>query len=84
LRLAGFDVLPPQINDDYNHQQANLLANWTTRLAAIFEEQPLSFLPLSDFDTETLQLIKSDQKIGLNVGQHLGRGFVNGGMLGTK
>ncbi|XP_075795894.1 NAD(P)H dehydrogenase [quinone] 1 isoform X2 [Pelodiscus sinensis] len=86
LHFCGFQVLEPQIAYGISHVPEGaclqILEDWQKRLATIWEEQPISFVPHSSFDLsfkggfvlkEEVQDHQKAQKYGLSVGQHLGK-----------
>uniref|UniRef100_A0A8D2JA19 NAD(P)H dehydrogenase [quinone] 1 n=1 Tax=Varanus komodoensis TaxID=61221 RepID=A0A8D2JA19_VARKO len=86
LHFCGFQVLEPQIAFSVAHTPADvrsqILEGWKKRLATIWEEKPLSFVPASHFELsfaggfvlkEEVKKQQEDQKYGLATGQHLGK-----------
>ncbi|XP_005310627.1 NAD(P)H dehydrogenase [quinone] 1 [Trachemys scripta elegans] len=86
LHFCGFQVLEPQIAYSISHApedaRLQILEDWKKRLAAIWEEKPISFVPDSNFDLsyvggfvlkQEVQDRQKAQKYGLSVGQHLGK-----------
>ncbi|XP_053904946.1 NAD(P)H dehydrogenase [quinone] 1 isoform X3 [Malaclemys terrapin pileata] len=86
LHFCGFQVLEPQIAYSISHApedaRLQILEDWKKRLAAIWEEKPISFVPDSNFDLsyvggfvlkQEVQDGQKAQKYGLSVGQHLGK-----------
>ncbi|XP_067424236.1 NAD(P)H dehydrogenase [quinone] 1-like isoform X2 [Emydura macquarii macquarii] len=86
LHFCGFQVLEPQIAYSIAHTpedvRSQILEGWKKRLATIWEEKPLSFVPDSHFDLsfvggfvlkQEVQDQQKDEKYGLSVGQHLGK-----------
>ncbi|XP_068115596.1 NAD(P)H dehydrogenase [quinone] 1-like [Hyperolius riggenbachi] len=83
LNFTGFQVLEPQIVYAVAHipqeGRAQILKNWEKRLETIWDEKPLKFLPLQDFEDFTggfvmkkdVEEALSDSKYGPTVGQHL-------------
>lgn len=78
--------MEPQIAYSIAHTpedvRSQILEGWKKRLATIWEEKPLSFVPDSHFDLsfvggfvlkQEVQDQQKDQKYGLSVGQHLGK-----------
>ena len=54
LRIVGFDVLSPNIcwapETESSSTRKDMLASWGNRMSGIFNETPLSFVPLSDYE----------------------------------
>lgn len=89
LHFCGFQVLAPQIAFSVGQHtpedvRSQILEDWKRRLAAIWEEKPLSFAPNSLFELDFAKgfVLKKDvreeqekEKYGLTVGQHLGKPF---------
>ncbi|KAM9302349.1 NAD(P)H dehydrogenase [quinone] 1-like [Gastrophryne carolinensis] len=85
LNFCGFQVLEPQISYSVAHitQEARveILKNWEKRLVAIWDEKPLRFLPLQDFEgpsngfvlKKEVEETLSKSKYGPTVGQNLGK-----------
>ncbi|KAG8437510.1 hypothetical protein GDO86_008278 [Hymenochirus boettgeri] len=83
LNFCGFQVLPPQISYAVSHipQEARteMLENWKKRLENIWEEKPIQYIPVQDFDLPDCTLKKeiieanSESRYGITVGQHLGK-----------
>ena len=96
LRFSGFDVLSPNICYGVtlagDEQRKEYLSTWQKRLQTIFDEEQLSFVPLSEFDlkkgltlNEESQMLKSaPQDVGLSIGQNLGKAFPRGSMTGRR
>ena len=84
LKFAGFDVLKPQISfgpsytDDTGRRK--MLSEWEARLKSIFDEKPIPFISVTNFDLmkgcvmsdECLEREKK-QKVASTIGHHLGR-----------
>lgn len=88
LQFCGFQVLAPQICYSVRYvtpeARAQMLSAWQKRLAAIWEEKPLSIIPNSCFEMSMERgfVLKQEvlaqqegKKQGLTVGQHLGKAF---------
>ncbi|NWZ28258.1 NQO1 dehydrogenase, partial [Asarcornis scutulata] len=88
LQFCGFQVLAPQICYSVPYvtpeARAQMLSAWQKRLAAIWEEKPLSSVPNSCFELSMAGgfVLKKEvlaqqegKKQGLMVGQHLGKAF---------
>ncbi|XP_053126517.1 NAD(P)H dehydrogenase [quinone] 1 [Hemicordylus capensis] len=86
LHFCGFQVLEPQIAFSIGHTppdaRSQILEGWKKRLATIWEEKPLRFVPNSSFDMsfaggfvlkKEVQEQQKEKKYGLAVGQHLGK-----------
>ncbi|KAG9467946.1 hypothetical protein GDO78_013987 [Eleutherodactylus coqui] len=84
LHFCGFNVLAPQIAYTVAHVtqevRAGILKSWEKRLETIWEEEPIRFLPIQDFDTSGGYVLKKEveearsaDKYGPTVGQHLGK-----------
>ncbi|XP_053305488.1 NAD(P)H dehydrogenase [quinone] 1-like [Spea bombifrons] len=84
LNFCGFKVLEPQISYGVAHipheARTAVLEGWKKRLETIWDEKPIKFLPVQDFDLGGGFVLKkevveanSDSKTGLTVGQHLGK-----------
>ncbi|XP_068116630.1 NAD(P)H dehydrogenase [quinone] 1-like isoform X2 [Hyperolius riggenbachi] len=86
LHFCGFQVLEPQINYSIAHtppeKRSLILEAWQARLANIFHEKPIRFVPNQDFDLsfEAGFVLKKEAvadkysgKYGPSVGQHMGR-----------
>uniref|UniRef100_A0A8C5QT22 NAD(P)H dehydrogenase [quinone] 1 n=1 Tax=Leptobrachium leishanense TaxID=445787 RepID=A0A8C5QT22_9ANUR len=84
LNFCGFQVLEPQISYAVVHisheARTAMLETWKQRLETIWDEKPITFLPLQDFDLGGGFVVKkevveanAEQKNGLTVGQHLGK-----------
>lgn len=91
LRFTGFQVLAPQISygpgDVSENQRTCMLQTWNDRLQTIWDEEPLSFINVKNFDPEkgftlTEKYISSlkDGESGPTPGQNLGRSFLQGSM----
>ncbi|XP_035193028.1 NAD(P)H dehydrogenase [quinone] 1 [Oxyura jamaicensis] len=88
LQFCGFQVLAPQICYSVRYvapeARAQMLSAWRRRLAAIWEEKPLGFIPNSCFELsvaggfvlkQEVLAQQEEQRQGLTVGQHLGKAF---------
>ncbi|XP_040427635.1 NAD(P)H dehydrogenase [quinone] 1 [Cygnus olor] len=88
LQFCGFQVLAPQICYSVRYvtpeARAQMLSAWRRRLAAIWEEKPLGFIPNSCFELsmaggfvlkQEVLAQQEGQPQGLTVGQHLGKAF---------
>ena len=96
LRFCGFDVLAPNICFGITladeEKRKMYLSAWEKRLETIFDEEPLSFVPLSEFDLKSGLTLKEDSQMlksapkdtGLTIGQNLGRAFPRGSMTGKR
>nr|DBA16867.1 TPA: hypothetical protein GDO54_002395 [Pyxicephalus adspersus] len=85
LNFCGFQVLEPQISYAVAHipQEARvgILKNWEKRLEAIWDEKPIKFLPIQDFEGPTggfvlkkeVEETLSESKYAPTVGQNLGK-----------
>uniref|UniRef100_A0A8C8RWF1 NAD(P)H dehydrogenase [quinone] 1 n=1 Tax=Pelusios castaneus TaxID=367368 RepID=A0A8C8RWF1_9SAUR len=86
LHFCGFQILAPQIAYSIAHTpedvRSQILEDWKMRLATIWEEKPISFVPNSLFEMsftggcvlkQEVQDQQKDQKYGLSVGQHMGK-----------
>ncbi|XP_066438367.1 NAD(P)H dehydrogenase [quinone] 1-like isoform X3 [Eleutherodactylus coqui] len=84
LHFCGFNVLAPQIAYTVAHVtqevRVGILKSWEKRLETIWEEEPIRFLPIQDFDTSGGYVLKKEveearsaDKYGPTVGQHLGK-----------
>ncbi|XP_073515361.1 NAD(P)H dehydrogenase [quinone] 1-like [Phyllobates terribilis] len=85
LNFCGFKVLEPQISFAVAHisQEARveILKNWEKRLETIWDEKPLRYLPIQDFEGMSGGFVlkkevveaRSDEKYSPTVGQHLGK-----------
>ena len=91
LRFVGLEVLAPFIS--YSPQfiphegRAKILKQWADRMANVFRERPLRFLPISKFSSkdpenpingmeltaESIRELQEDDEHGLTIGHHLGR-----------
>ncbi|KAK3093583.1 hypothetical protein FSP39_017727 [Pinctada imbricata] len=56
LRMCGFNVLRPQLSCETlfvsEDKRKEYLASWESRLCSIFDEEPLSFPSVNEFDTK--------------------------------
>ncbi|XP_053555446.1 NAD(P)H dehydrogenase [quinone] 1-like [Bombina bombina] len=84
LNFCGFQVLEPQISYAVslipNEARTQILENWQKRLEKIWEEKPIHFLPVEDFDVSGGFVLKkevvkanADNKYGPTIGQNLGK-----------
>ncbi|CAI9545694.1 unnamed protein product [Staurois parvus] len=85
LNFCGFKVLEPQILYAVAHvpQEARvgMLKSWEKRLETIWDENPVKFLPLQDFEgfsggfvlKKEVEESLSESKYAPTVGQHLGK-----------
>lgn len=84
LRFSGFDVLRPQRTHDVRTlgqgDRAAVLSSWEGRLNGIWNEEPMSFIPISDFNIRRGWVLNDKAVSRLlyapgapTVGQHLGR-----------
>ncbi|XP_061450204.1 NAD(P)H dehydrogenase [quinone] 1 [Rhineura floridana] len=86
LHFCGFQILEPQIAFSIGHTPADarsqILEGWKKRLAAIWEEKPLTFAPSNNFELsfaggfllkKGVKEQQKDKKYGLTTGQHLGK-----------
>ncbi|XP_056384367.1 NAD(P)H dehydrogenase [quinone] 1-like isoform X2 [Hyla sarda] len=85
LNFCGFKVLEPQISYAVAHipQEARIgiLKSWEKRLETIWDEKPIRFIPIQDFEgfsggfvlKKEVEEAKSDDKFGPTVGQNLGK-----------
>ncbi|KAM5138839.1 NAD(P)H dehydrogenase [quinone] 1-like [Mantella aurantiaca] len=85
LNFCGFQVLEPQISYNIAHVpqdvRVGILKNWEKRLEAIWDEKPIKFLPIQDFESlsngfvlkKEVQETLSESKFGPTVGQNLGK-----------
>ncbi|CAH2323986.1 NAD(P)H dehydrogenase [quinone] 1 [Pelobates cultripes] len=82
--FCGFQVLEPEISYAVSHipheARVAILESWKKRLGTIWDEKPIKFIPLQDFDLDNGFVVKkevveanSGQKTGITVGQHLGK-----------
>ncbi|XP_077308050.1 NAD(P)H dehydrogenase [quinone] 1 isoform X3 [Lithobates pipiens] len=85
LHFCGFQVLEPQIGYSIGHippeKRSVILDAWKARLAKIWEEKPISFVPNEEFDLtfpggfvlkkEVME--KHKEQYGPSVGQHMGK-----------
>lgn len=85
LHFCGFQVLEPQIGYSIRHtppeKRSIILDAWKARLAKIWEEKPISFVPNEDFDMtfpggfvlkkEVME--KHKEQYGPSVGKHMGK-----------
>ncbi|XP_075693240.1 NAD(P)H dehydrogenase [quinone] 1-like [Rhinoderma darwinii] len=85
LNFCGFKVLEPQISYAVAHipQEARvgILNNWEKRLETIWEEKPIKYVPIQDFEglsggfvlKKEVVEARSDDKYGPTLGQNLGK-----------
>ncbi|XP_077144640.1 NAD(P)H dehydrogenase [quinone] 1-like [Ranitomeya variabilis] len=85
LNFLGFKVLEPQISFAVAHipQEARveILKNWEKRLETIWDEKPIRYLPIQDFEDlsggfvlkKEVEEARADEKYSPTVGQHLGK-----------
>ncbi|XP_069824638.1 NAD(P)H dehydrogenase [quinone] 1-like [Dendropsophus ebraccatus] len=85
LNFCGFKVLEPQIVYGVAHvpQEARveMLKSWEKRLETIWDEKPIRYLPIQDFEgfpggfvlKKEVEEARSDDKFGPSVGQNLGK-----------
>ncbi|XP_073460022.1 NAD(P)H dehydrogenase [quinone] 1-like [Aquarana catesbeiana] len=85
LNFCGFKVLEPQISYAVAHvpQEARveILKSWEKRLETIWDEKPIKFLPLQDFEglssgfslKKEVEESLSESKYAPTVGQNLGK-----------
>ncbi|XP_018425919.1 PREDICTED: NAD(P)H dehydrogenase [quinone] 1-like [Nanorana parkeri] len=85
LNFCGFQILEPQISYSIAHtppeKRSLILQAWQARLAKVWEEKPISFVPNEDFDfsfaggfvlkKEVVE--KHKDHYGPSVGQHMGK-----------
>ena len=68
------------------------LQEWKNRLTTIFDEEPLQFVSLEQYDLKKGLILKEDsaalkataKDVGLSIGQNLGRAFPAGSMLRSQ
>ncbi|XP_018416450.1 PREDICTED: NAD(P)H dehydrogenase [quinone] 1-like [Nanorana parkeri] len=85
LNFCGFQVLEPQLSYAVAHlpQEARveILKNWEKRLEAIWDEKPIKFLPIQDFEgysggfvlKKEVEEALAASKYAPTVGQNLGK-----------
>ncbi|XP_071973450.1 NAD(P)H dehydrogenase [quinone] 1-like isoform X1 [Engystomops pustulosus] len=85
LNFCGFNVLEPQISYAVAHipdeARVGILQSWEKRLEKIWDEIPITFLPIQDFEGMTggfllkkeVEETRSDSRYGPTIGQHLGK-----------
>lgn len=81
LRMCGFDVLKPQMNYAVTfvseETRNNLINQWKNRLRTIFNEEPMKFPVISDFNRESFtftEQAKDDANqscSGISIGHHI-------------
>lgn len=85
LNFCGFKVLEPHISYAVAHlpleARVGVLKNWEKRLETIWDEKPIRYIPVQDFEgmsggfvlKKEVEEARSNDKYGPTVGQNLGK-----------